>query len=103
MGCRVTDDFGNLLAAERVNSKYTIRINVDVDSEDFGSHTMDKFFLYKSLTKHLLDTTTANSKVVQSTYENAVRVEAISKTMEIADLPTVRDIIVKFKALRNNL
>ena len=103
MGCCVTDDFANLLAAEKVNSEYTIRINADVDSEDFGSHTMNKFVLYKSLTKHLLYNTTANSKVVQSAYENAVRIEAISKTMEIADLPTVRDIIVKFKALRNNL
>ena len=103
MGCRVTDDFGNLLAAERVNLEYTIRINADVDSEDFGSHTINKFVLYKSLTKHLLDTTTTNSKVVQSAYENAVRVEAISKTMKIVDLPTVCDIIVKFKALRNNI
>ena len=59
---------------------------------------MNKFVLYKSLTKHLLDTTTENSKVVQSAYENAMRVEAISKTMEIVDLPTMRDIIVKFKA-----
>ena len=60
-------------------------------------------FLYKSLTIHLLDTIAANSKVVQSAYENAVRVEAISKTMEIVDLSRVRDIIVKFKALRNNI
>lgn len=103
MGFRVTNDFGNLIAAERVNSEYKIRINADVDSEDFGSHTMNKFVLYKSLTKHLLDTTIENSKVVQSAYENVVRVETISKTIEIADLPTVRDIIVKFKALRNNL
>ena len=103
MGCRVIDDFGNLLAVERVNSEYTIRINADVDSEEFGSHTMNKFVLYKSLIKHLLDTTIVNSKVVQSAYENAVRVEVISKTMETVDLPIVCDIIVKFKALRNNL
>ena len=86
-----------------MNLEYTIRINADVDSEEFGSHSMNKFVLYKSLTKHLLDNTTPNSKIIQSAYENAVRIEAISKTMEIADLPTVRDIIVKFKALRSNL
>ena len=102
-GCYVIDDFGNLLAIARVSSKYTIKVNADVDSEDFGSHTMNKFVLYKSLTKHLLDNTIANSKVVQSAYENAVRIKAISKTMEIVDLPIVHDIIVKFKALRNNL
>ena len=72
-----------------MNSEYTIRINADVDFKDFGLHTMNKFILYKSLTKHLLDNTTTNSKVVQSAYENAVRVEAISKTMKIANLPTV--------------
>ena len=103
LGCCVTDNFGNFLAAERVNSKYTIKINADVDPKDFGSHTMNKFVLYKSLTKHLLDNTTTNSKVIQSAYENAVRIEAISKTMEIVDLPTMRDVIVKFKALRSNL
>ena len=64
---------------------------------------MNKFALYKSSMKHLLDTTATNFKVVQSAYEKAVGVEAISKTMEIADLPTMRDITVKFKALRNNL
>ena len=64
---------------------------------------MNKFVLYKSSTKHLLDTMEVNSKVVQSADANAMRVEAILKTMEIVDLPTVRDIIVKFKALRNNL
>ena len=103
LGCRVIDNLGNLLTTERVNSEYTIRINADVDSEEFGSHSMNKFVLYKSLTKHLLDNTTPNSKIIQSAYENAVRIEAISKTMEIADLPTVRDIIVKFKSLRSNL
>lgn len=103
MGCHVIGESGNLIAVERVNSEYTIRINADVDSEDFGLHTMNKFVLYKSSTKHLLDTMVENSKIVQSTYAKVVRVEAISKTMEIADLPTVRDIIVKFKALRNNL
>ena len=103
MGCHVIDESSSLIAVERVNSEYTIKINVDVDSKNFGSHTMNKFVLYKSLTKHLLDTMAANSKVVQSAYANAVRVEAISKTMEIADLPTLHDIIVKFKALRNNL
>lgn len=64
---------------------------------------MNKFVLYKSSTKHLLTTIATNSKVVQLAYENVVRVEALSKTMEIVDLPIVRDIIVKFKALRNNL
>ena len=103
MVCHVIDESSNLIAVERVNSEYTIRINANVDSDDFGSHTMNKFVLYKSLTKHLLDTTVENSKVVQSAYENVVRIEAISKTMEIVDLPTVRGIIVKFKALRNNL
>ena len=103
MGCHVTIESGNLIVVERVNSEYTIRINADVDSEDFGSHTMNKFVLYKSSTKHLLDSLATNSKVVQSTYADAVRIDAISKTMEIDDLPTVHDIIVKFKALRNNL
>ena len=103
MGCHVIDEYGNLIAVERVNSEYTIRINADVDSEDFGSHTMNKFVLYKSSTKHLLDTMTANSKVVQTAYANVVRVETISKTTKIVDLPIVRDIIVKLKALRNNL
>ena len=102
MGCRVTDDFGNLFVVERENSEFTIRINANVDSKDFGSHTMNKFVLYKSLTKHLLDNITANSKVVQSAYADAVRIEAISKTMEIFDLSTVCDVIIKFKALKNN-
>lgn len=72
MGYCVTDELGNLIAAERVNLEYTIRINADVDFEGFGLHIMNKFVLYKSLTKNLLDTTTPNSKVVQSTYANTV-------------------------------
>ena len=102
-GCHVIDESGNLISVERVSSEYTIRINADVDFEDFGSHTMNKFVLYKSSTKHLLDSLATNSKVGQLAYADTVRIEAISKIMAIADLTTVRDIIVKFKALRNNL
>lgn len=103
MGCQILDEHGNLIAVERESSEYTIEINADLDSEDFGSHTMNKFVIYKSLTKHLLDSLTTNSKVVQSAYANAVRIEAISKTMEISDLPTMRDVFIKFKAFKNNL
>ena len=102
MGCKVIDESGNLITVERVSSKYTIRINVDVDSEDFGSHTMNKFVLYKSSTKNLLDSLAINLKVVQSVYADVVRIEAISKTMEIVDLPIVCDVIIKFKALKSN-
>ena len=64
---------------------------------------MNKFVQYKSLTKHLVDSLVENSKVVQSAYVDAVRIEAISKTMEDFDLPTVHDVIIKFKALKKNL
>ena len=47
MGCQILDEHGNLIAVERASAEYTIRINADLDSEDFGSHTMNKFVLYK--------------------------------------------------------
>ena len=55
IGCHVLDERGNLIAIERASSEYTIRINIDVDSEDFGSHTTNKFVLLKSSAKHLID------------------------------------------------
>ena len=103
VGCQVLNEHDNLIAIDEVTSEYRIKVNADLDSEDFGSHTMNKFVLYKFSTKHLLDSLMTNSKVVQSAYANPIRIETISKTMEIYDLPTVRDVIIKFKALKNNL
>lgn len=72
--------------------EYTIKVNANIDSEDFDSHTMNKFASHKSLAKHLQVSLVTNFKVVQSAYEDAIRIEAISKTMEIVDLPCYHQI-----------
>ena len=61
MGCQILDKHGNLIALKGLTSEYTIRVNTNLDSEDFGSHTMNKFALYKSLAKQLQDSLVANS------------------------------------------
>lgn len=63
---------------------------------------MNRFATYKSVAKRLWDSLSANYKVVKSAYADVVGIEAISKTMEISDLPIVRDCIAKYKALHNN-
>lgn len=102
IGCQILTEHENLVEIEEMNLEYTIRVNADQDSEDFGSHTLNRFYFYKSLAKHVYNYLAKNSKVVKSTYVDVVRVEAISKIMEISDLPTVRDVIIKFKALKDN-
>ena len=37
LGCQILDEHGNLVAVEGMTSEYTIRINVDLDSQYFGS------------------------------------------------------------------
>lgn len=54
MGFQVLDEDDHLVAIVEMTSEYIVRANVDLDSEDFGSHTMNKFSLYKSLAKHLI-------------------------------------------------
>ena len=60
MGCQTLNENDNRIAIEEVATSYTTRVNADLDSEDFGSHTMNKFVLYKSLVKHLLDSIASN-------------------------------------------
>ena len=103
MGCQIFDGNDNLIAIENITIGYTTRVNTDLDFEDLGSHTMSKFVLYKSFTKHSLDSIASNSKFVKSTYTDAIRIETISKIMKISDLLAVRNAIAKFKALKGNL
>ena len=53
MRCQVFTEHDNLVTMEEMTSGYTIRVNINLDFEDFGSHAMNKFALYKSLAKHL--------------------------------------------------
>ena len=53
MGCQILDEHDNLIAVERMTLEYATRINADIDSEDFGSHTMNKFSSHKSLANHI--------------------------------------------------
>ena len=43
MGCHVLDECDNLIVGELTSLEYTIMINADLDSKDFGSHMMNKF------------------------------------------------------------
>ena len=60
-GCQVLTEHNNLVTMEEMTLGYTIKVDIDLDSEDFGSHTMNKFALYKSLAKQLQDSLVANS------------------------------------------
>lgn len=60
MGCQVLDEHDNLVAIVEMTSKYIVRVNAALDSENLISHTMNKFALYKSLAKHLQDSLAAN-------------------------------------------
>ena len=71
----IADD--NLFTEEKITSRYTDRVNVEFDSEDIGSHTMNRFATYKFVAKHLRDYLAENCQVVRTTHANAVRVEAI--------------------------
>ena len=59
---------------------------------------MNTFATYKTVAKHLWDSLAKNYKVVKLALANAVRVAAISKTMEVLDPPIVYDCITKHKA-----
>lgn len=53
MGCNVLTEHDNLVTKEEITLEYTVRVNVDLDSEEFGSHTMNRFASYKLVVKRL--------------------------------------------------
>ena len=89
MGCKFLIEHDTLVKEEEITLEYIGRVNVDIDSEEFESHTMNRFSAYISVAKRLWDSLSPNYKVVKSAYANVVKIEAISKIMEIQHLPTL--------------
>ena len=45
-GIQVLDENDNPISIEDITTGYTISFNADLDSEDFGTHTINKFVFY---------------------------------------------------------